>query len=45
MSSAVAWRQVGRGRLGIVVTLESVFSSIDSQLLSRRLLAQTHVEF
>jgi hypothetical protein len=39
------WRQVGRGRLGIVVTLESIFSSVDSQLLSRRLLAQTHVEF
>jgi hypothetical protein len=39
------WRQVGRGRLGIVVTLESIFSSIDSQLLARRLLAQTHVEF
>ena len=39
------WRQVGRGRLGIVVTLESIFSAVDSQLLSRRLLAQTHVEF
>ncbi len=39
------WRQVGRGRLGIVVTLESIFSSVDSQLLARRLLAQTHVEF
>jgi len=39
------WRQVGRGRLGIVVTMEQVFSAATSQLTSRRLLAQTHVEF
>jgi hypothetical protein len=39
------WSQVGRGRLGVVVTLEQVFRGVDSQLLERRLLAQTHVEF
>jgi hypothetical protein len=39
------WSQVGRGRLGIVVTLEQVSRAIDAQLLERRLLAQTHVEF
>jgi hypothetical protein len=39
------WRQVGRGRLGIVVTLESIFQVSTAQLVSRRLLAQTHVEF
>ena len=39
------WNQVGRGRLGIVVTLEQMVASINSQLLERRLLAQTHVEF
>jgi hypothetical protein len=39
------WRQVGRGRLGIVVTLESIFLAATDQLQSRRLLAQTHVEF
>jgi hypothetical protein len=39
------WNQVGRGRLGVVVTLEQASRTIDSQLLERRLLAQTHVEF
>jgi hypothetical protein len=39
------WSQVGRGRLGVVVTLEQVYQTINSQLLARRLLAQTHVEF
>jgi hypothetical protein len=39
------WSQVGRGRLGVVVTLEQSFRAINSQLLERRLLAQTHVEF
>ena len=37
------WNQVGPGRLGIVVSLEQVYGN--SQLLERRLLAQTHVEF
>ena len=39
------WSQVGRGRLGVVVTLEQSFRAVNSQLLERRLLAQTHVEF
>jgi len=39
------WRQIGRGRLGIVVTMEQVFQASTSQLTSRRLLGQTHVEF
>jgi hypothetical protein len=39
------WSQLGRGRLGVVVTLEQTLRSVDSQLLERRLLAQTHVEF
>ena len=39
------WSEVGRGRLGIVISLEQVYSTGNSQLLARRLLAQTHVEF
>ena len=42
------WSAVGRGRLGILVTLEQVngvYGGGGSQLLERRLLAQTHVEF
>lgn len=42
------WSQIGRGRLGIVLTLEQVnggYGGGSSQLLERRLLAQTHVEF
>ena len=39
------WSQVGRGRLGVVVTLEQLYQTSNSQLLERRLLAQTHVEF
>jgi len=39
------WSQVGRGRLGVVITLEQVIRAVNSQLLERRLLAQTHVEF
>ena len=42
---AAHWSQVGRGRLGIVVTMEQEFSSSSSQLLERRLLGQTHIEF
>ncbi len=37
------WSEVGRGRLGVVVSLQQ--ESANSQLLSRRLLAQTHIEF
>ena len=39
------WSAVGRGRLGVVVSLEQEKRSADSQLLQRRLLAQTHIEF
>ena len=39
------WSQWGRGRLGLVVTLEQTFRSTNSELLDRRLLAQTQVEF
>jgi hypothetical protein len=39
------WSPVGRGRLGVVVTLEQIFRTANSQLLERRLLAQTHIEF
>src|SRR5262249_15075508 len=39
------WRQIGSGRLGIVVTMEQVFQASNSLLMSRRLLGQTHVEF
>ena len=39
------WMTVGRGRLGIVVTLEQTFQGALSELTERRLLAQTHVEF
>jgi hypothetical protein len=39
------WSQVGRGRFGIVATLEQEYRTSNSQLLSRRLQAQTHIEF
>ena len=42
------WSQVGRGRLGVVISLEQIngmYGGGGSQLLERRLLAQTHVEF
>jgi hypothetical protein len=42
------WAQVGRGRLGVVITMEQInggYGGGTSQLLQRRLLAQTHVEF
>jgi hypothetical protein len=39
------WRQWGRGRLGIVVSLQQLFHGINSDRLENRVLAQTHVEF
>jgi hypothetical protein len=39
------WNQWGRGRLGVVVTLEQLYRTVNSQLLERRLLAQTQIEF
>jgi hypothetical protein len=38
------WSQVGRARLGLVVTLDQTYQT-NSQLLERRLLGQTHIEF
>lgn len=39
------WSQIGTGRLGIVIALEQEYRAINRQLLARRLLAQTHIEF
>jgi hypothetical protein len=39
------WSQLGRGRLGVVITLQQEFRTVNSQLLDRRLLGQTHIEF
>jgi len=39
------WNQWGRSRLGVVVTMEQLYRTANSQLLERRLLAQTQVEF
>jgi hypothetical protein len=39
------WNQWGRGKLGVVVTLEQLYRAANSQLLERRLLAQTQIEF
>ena len=39
------WSDLGRGQLGVVVSLEQTYRTQGSQLTSRRLLLQTHVEF
>ena len=39
------WNQWGRGRVGVVVTLQQVFRAVNSDRSESRLLAQTHVEF
>ena len=39
------WNQWGRGRVGVVITLEQVFRALNSDKIASRLLAQTHVEF
>jgi hypothetical protein len=39
------WSELGRGRLGVVISLDQEYQTSNSQLLSRRLLAQTHIEF
>lgn len=41
---AARWSRVGRGRVGLVGSFE-MLRSYDGQLLQRRVLAQTHVEF
>ena len=45
MFGGAHWSQWGRGRLGVIVSLEQLYRTANSQLLERRLLAQTHVEF
>jgi len=45
MFGGAHWSQWGRGRLGVVASLEQEFRSVNSELLDRRLLLQTHVEF
>ena len=35
---------MGRGRLGVVITIDQTFQAVNSLLTDRRLLAQTHVE-
>ena len=39
------WSQISRARLGVVVSLEQSVQTSNSQLLERRLLGQTHIEF
>ena len=39
------WYQIARARLGVVVSLEQTHQTSNSQLLERKLLAQTHIEF
>jgi hypothetical protein len=39
------WNEFGRGKLGVVISLDQEYQTANSQLLSRRLLAQTHIEF
>ena len=39
------WSQWGRGKLGVVISLEQLYRTANSQLEERRLLAQTHIEF
>jgi hypothetical protein len=39
------WSEVGTGRFGVVVSLQQEYGSASSQLLSRRLQVQTHIEF
>ena len=44
-SAARTGARWGAGRLGVVVTLEQSFQPANSQLLGRRLLAQTQIQF
>jgi hypothetical protein len=39
------WSEVGRGKLGVVISLDQEYQTANSELLSRRLLVQTHIEF
>jgi hypothetical protein len=39
------WSEFSRARLGVVISLEQTHQTVNSQLLERKLLAQTHIEF
>ena len=39
------WSEIGRAKLGVVVSLEQSTRTANAQLLERRLLVQTHIEF
>jgi hypothetical protein len=45
MFGGAHWSQISRARLGVVVSLEQSVQTSNSQLLERRLLGQTHIEF
>ena len=45
MFGGAHWSQWGRGKLGVVISLEQLYRTANSQLEERRLLAQTHIEF
>ena len=45
MFGGAHWSQISRARLGVVVSLDQTHQTSNSQLLERRLLAQTHIEF
>ena len=39
------WSRIGGGRIGVVVTLEQSYQTANDQLLGRRLLGQTQIQF
>ena len=45
MFGGAHWSQWGRGKLGVVISLEQLYRTVNSQLEERRLLAQTYIEF
>jgi len=45
MFGGAHWSQISRARLGVVISLEQTHQTANSELLERRLLAQTHIEF
>lgn len=42
---AAHWSRAGRGRFGVMASYEELVRTADAQVVQRRLLAQTHVEF
>ena len=45
MFGGAHWSEVGRGKLGIVITLDQSVQTSNSELLGRRLSVQTQVAF